>query len=490
MKPLKLLLFFLLSSSQIYAQAPIAFERYYDFGYTEEGYCVQQTNDGGYIVTGRQTQGIGFSKMLLQKTDSFGNTQWTKFIGNVYENEGYSVKQTSDSGYIITGYTTDANYTNFVFLVKTDVNGNILWSKNNISRITPLPQGGPGNGYGKDVIQTPDGGYLISANITDYDTSRIILLIKTDSIGDTLWTKKIKRLFGVVGYSLRMTKDSGFVIAGATVLTNSSSPPWGIYLVKTDTIGDTLWSKIITPSSNNPRAYSVVQTFDWGYFLTGTVYDPVESNFKIDIIKTDSIGDTLWTKKIGTITSSYDGYGGGRQTNDLGYIVSGCITNTITGNADVCLVKTDSDGILQWIKTFGGSNYDFGDWVEQTSDHGFIISGITSSFGNGNGDVYLIKTDSLGNAPTGILQQINPQNAISVFPNPFSVSATVELLGDIFNQKDHFILYDVAGKEVMNVVPDTTEFTIQRNDLPSGIYFYSLTGNENETLARGKIIIQ
>ncbi len=297
MKFLAYSLFFLFLTCRINAQAPIAFERYYDFGATEEGYCVQQTADHGYIIAGRQTLGVGFEKMLLQKTDSIGQTQWSKLIGSPYESQANSVRKTFDHGYIITGFTTDVNYTQYVYLVKTDSIGDTLWTKRNISPITPQPFGGSGNGYGYDVIQTSDSGFVVVANITDFDTVRIAILIKTNANGDTLWTKKMRRLYGGLATSIKQTTDSGFIISGAVLMNNSQSPPWGVYLIKTDAVGDTLWTRILTPSSANPCEYSVCQTSDGGYFLAGQIYNFNNSSDDIYILKTDALGDTLWTKK-------------------------------------------------------------------------------------------------------------------------------------------------------------------------------------------------
>ena len=110
------------------AQAPIAFERYYDFGVgnAEEGTCVQQTRDHGYIITGRQGINLQTTYILLQKTDSLGNVQWMKQLGSQYYNYAYSVKQTSDSGYILTGETFDINGNEAICLVKTDSIGDTL----------------------------------------------------------------------------------------------------------------------------------------------------------------------------------------------------------------------------------------------------------------------------------------------------------------------------------------------------------------------------
>ena len=84
-----------------------------------------------------------------------------------------------------------------------------------------------------------------------------------------------------------------------------------------------------------------------------------------------------------------------QKTTDGGYIITG--KTYLNGNFDVYLIKTDENGTEQWYKTFGGTGIDGGYSIQQTTDGGYIITGYTTSFGSGQEDVYLIKTDENGN---------------------------------------------------------------------------------------------
>ena len=342
----------------------------------EMGHSVQQTTDGGYIFCGTTISfGNGLFDVYLIKTDSNGVEQWNKTFGGTGSDQGMSVQQTTDGGYIITGHLFSLIFDNDVYLIKTDGNGVEQWSQT---------FGGNGGDWGESVQQTTDGGYIICGGTRSFgDTLGDVYLIKTDSNGIEQWYKT----FGGTnssdyGYSVQQTTDGGYIICGGG---NND-----VYLIKTDGNGVEQWSQTFGGNGGD-WGESVQQTTDGGYIITGYLFSLIFDG-GVYLIKTDSNGIEQWNQTYG---QEGDWGSSVQQTTDGGYII--CGWTSFINDHDVYLIKTDVNGDSLWTKTFGGTSHDWGSSIQQTTDGGYIICGwLTDTFVN-NSDVYLIKTDGNGN---------------------------------------------------------------------------------------------
>ncbi|MFZ8835402.1 MAG: hypothetical protein ACO2O5_14595 [Candidatus Caldipriscus sp.] len=151
-----------------------------------------------------------------------------------------------------------------------------------------------------------------------------------------------------------------------------------------------------TYGGTNSEEYNRVQrTSDGGYIVTGRTSSFGAGSSDIFLIKTDVYGNIQWAKTYGG--SSWEYASSAQQTSDGGYIVAGYTNSFGAGNSDFFLIKTDASGNIIWVKTYGGINDDNASSVHQTSDGGYIVAGSTYSFGAGDRDFFLIKTDANGN---------------------------------------------------------------------------------------------
>jgi len=352
-----------------------------DIDVYDSGYSIVETPDEGLIVAGYTVANITSYQVYLLKTDLEGNLLWEKNLGEYNDDRGQYVLKTVNDGLVVTGYTNSFGNGYQVYLLKTDSDGNLLWEKD---------FGGSDYESGYSVVETSDGGQVVTGYTNSVSNGPNLYLLKTDSNGNLLWEKDFGGAGNEFGKSIIATSDFGLVIVGMTTSVNNIEEQ--LYLLKTNSNGGLLWEKNFGGSSND-YGYSVVETSDGGLVVTGYTYSFGDDS-QVYLLKTDPNGNLLWEKNFGG-TSDDQGYGV-IETSDGGLVVTGR-TNSFGSNDQVYLLKTDSDGDLLWEKTFGGSSYDSGYSVVEILDGGLVVTGYTNSFGNVKSQVYMIWTDSEGN---------------------------------------------------------------------------------------------
>jgi len=292
--------------------------------------------------------------------------QWNKTYGGAAFDWAWSMVRTSDGGYALAGRTKSfgAGGVDDFWLVKTDGDGNMQWSRTyGVASYYDIAY---------SVIQTSDGGYAL---VGTSGSPTNVLLVKTDSSGNMQWS----RIYGGSDYdyafSVIQTRDGGYAIAGATHISSSQIAFW---LFKTDSSGNMQWSHTYGGAYAD-YAHSVIQTSDGGYALVGTTQPSSTAYTDVWLIKTDSYGNVLWDKKyLGTGSANDHGYSV-IQTSDGGYAIAGETQVSGIPEYEMLLLKTDSNGNVQWIGKYVIGYYDRACSVIQTSDGGYAIAGYYTS---------------------------------------------------------------------------------------------------------------
>jgi hypothetical protein len=323
---------------------------------------------------------------------------------------GAAVQQTNDGGYIMAGtYRFLLGNEGNSYLVKTNQYGDTVWTKvyrdRDSMEITSA------------VRQTNDGGYILCGWLRDFENGSCWYIRKTDGNGNSIWVKYFR---GVSGdsrpYSVIQTGDGGFAIAGHIDELNAA-------LVKLDANGNTLWTKQYYRNDADQvmQAFSVQQTNDGGFILAGYTPDAWPYYYSGFLLKTDSDGNMQWNKAYNNLAGWFHSV---RQTTDGGFVVAGIAGDTV-GISDVCLIKTDSAGEIQWSKAIGSSGSEWAGEVNQTHEGGYIVSGISNSFGLGSFNYYLVKADGTGNVEwSKIYDEAADLPHLSYYPPVYCVKET------------------------------------------------------------------
>ena len=410
MLSLLILLFFLGGTlSPVAAQSPTNLT--YGGTARDEGSSIVSVSDGGYAIAGQtRSYGLGNNDMYLIKTDANGNMQWNRTFGGLGEDYASDVVQSSDGGYVIVGYTDSYGLGGGdMYLVKTDQNGNMQWSKT---------IGGTSMDCGYSLTLTADGGYAIAGQTFSFGRGGDFYLVKTDPDGNAEWSRTYGGANPECPFSVIVTNDGGFALVG--YVGNDLVPEnANVYLVKTYSNGTPQWNRTYG-GGNSQIGSQIVQTNDNSYVIVGTSGAASAGNFYL--LKTNVNGTQQWTK-------TYGGTGDEAATslviaNDGGFALAGYTASFGNGQRDIYLVKTDFVGNQQWTKTYGGTKNDQASSIVRIPLVGYAIAGFTESFGSGNTDVYLVLTDTSGTA----IPEFSPIAMLLVF-------ITIATLATNLNQK-------------------------------------------------------
>jgi hypothetical protein len=427
-------------------------------------------SDGEIVITGFKSVN-NLKDVLLMKTDAQGNELWSRTFNLGLNDIGRSLRQTSDGGFIIGGMTEVNPQTFDPFIIKTNSEGILQWYQQ-------YDYGFGDDDRGHGVWQTSDGGYILAGQtwlihglFGNYD----MYIIKTDANGNVQWKKVFYREEegNDVALAVQQLNDDGYIVGGFT-----QSSAWASYIIRTDASGNAIWSNIY-PGAWQSECYDIQSTPDGGFIYTGT-----ESSFTTDtdvlLVKLNSNGILQWKKIYGTVDA--DQGESVSQLQDGGYVIAGMSAGGGAGY-DMYFVRTNSNGDLLWSTPIGGSGDDraFSVVSDQSGHH--YVTGWSWSYGQGQGDVYLVKL-SEAVVPVEVDDDINGFSLEQNFPNPFNPSTKIRYripgltTGD--NVPVQIVVYNIIGNEITTLVvgemkPGSYEVEFNAPGLPGGVYLYRLS---------------
>ena len=364
-----------------------------------------------------------------------------KTFGTASVEAARSIIQTNDGGYAVAGYNYDNinNYGYQNWVLKLDIAGNIVWDRSFGSFLADEPYsiiqtkdggyavagkkkdydsyaaklnskgiivwnktfGGSKTDEVRSIIQTSDGGYAVAGYTNSKGNGRYdVWVLKLNSTGTIVWDKTFGGADNDMAYSIVQTKDSGYAVTGTSRVNNNEVV---LQVLKLDSTGTTVWSKIFRGHESIPifargtEGRSIIQTSDGGYAVAGFSANGNRNHTQLLTLKLDSNGNEVWKKTFGSTPNSYSRAYSIVQTKEGGYAVAGYTNGKGNGQDDVWVLKLNNTGTIVWDKTFGGANQDNAYSIVQTKDGKYVVAGRTNSKGNGRYDVWVLKLDANGN---------------------------------------------------------------------------------------------
>jgi hypothetical protein len=431
----------------------------------DAAYDVQETVDGGFIITGfTESYGAGQKDAWLIKAGLDGTEQWNRNYGGEWDDWGRSVIQMDNEEFLLT------------------FSGSTAGSEvNDLEMIRLAPDGGERlarsfGGSGREVpcagFCTDDSGYILAGSTASTDSGDTdFWLLKIDEDGNQVWDQTYGGEANERAHAMQLTAD-GIIMTGSTESFGAGLKD--VWLVKTDMQGTEQWQKTFGTDSADV-GFDVRETQDMGYIITGYTAS-ADSARDIWLIKTDSDGNIQWSQVYG---GANDDLGKSvRQTPDGGYIVAGRTESWDSRMQDVILLKTDSEGEREWKRIFSWEADDFAEAVCLTMDGGYAIAGGTTSMGSGGCDVLLIKTNAIGFSHMEPLYSEAAAETFCLFqnyPNPFNSSTVIPYSLPAEGSVKIYIT-DIRGREIsclLNERRPAGHFTAvwDAANFSSGIYF-------------------
>ncbi len=447
--------------------------------YLNVAYSAAAANDGGYILTGLTKNGINdaYGDILVIKLDSHADTQWTFTYGGPLLEGGNCVIKTADGGYMVSGHTQDFGSVDCdAFMLKLDGAGNRLWLKHYGSYADDIAEG---------TIQLPTGGYIFAGITESYgnaDTSsrvRHMYVVKTDSVGDTVWTKFYAGAGSEYGYSIAPVTTGGYLAVGWT--TSYGAGEKDCWLLRLTDNGDTLWTRLYRSPTGDSKFYKILPTQDGGYIMAG-IYNQTTAKTGMGIaVKLDALGVETWQKTYGTVTDGIELHDVAQLPNG-NYMFGGYSFETDT-NGVAYILTTDSAGV-KIADQYCGGNTSYADAIAVQGNTSYLVAGATNQYGNTYGDAYWRETETLLSGVATVAE-----TGMKLYPNPVSGIAEIALPNNESNQMATLEVMNLAGRNMLkseNV--RIKDLALNTADMPNGMYLYKVTCTDGQ-VHQGRFVV-
>lgn len=354
-------------------------------GSDDYGRSIIKTSDSGYIWTGYAgSYGAGGQDVIVAKLFNDGSLNWTKSFGGSHSDLGYSIIETSDNNYVLTGstnsYGSGIGANADMLVMKLSGDGSKLWAK--------TLGHNSGVDVGLSVMEASDGSYIVTGytqSIYATGSSDILLATFSSSDGTLGWAKVIGDTSPGYGHETIEASNGNYILTGFT-----AGNPLALEFTLTGLIN---WNMIMGNTPAADYSWSIISVDD-GYVLAGWSDDYGVNLKDMLVVKLTIVGQVTWAKAIG---GNGDDLGHCIiKSSAGGYVLAGYTNSYGAGTYDIIAAKLADDGSIEWIKTIGAAGSTSASYrVIEDSDGGYIIIGHSDEVGVHNSLV--VKLDREGN---------------------------------------------------------------------------------------------
>lgn len=461
--------FFILFYLKSYSQ-PVYFETYWGGG-NDFARSVRQLSNGDIYVFGFSSAGSnGGFDYVLNKLDRYGSVKWTKYYGDSLDDNGLYLHTTADGNFIAVGESYTSATDLDIKVSKIDTSGAVIWSKQYGTTSA--------NESAKFIIQTSDGGYALCGFRSDPSGYNDSYVIKTNSSGDTLWTKMVGGIDNEYATAIAETPGGDLFLSADTRSFGAGGYDVEVFMLD-PLSGSVLWDSTYGDTVNN-GTQGTKMSADGNIFTWGETEVTLFSPFDFYIQKTDTLGISKWKKSFGGIKT--DAVFSLTELTDKSLLLTGYSNSYNTGPIDLVMLKTDSSGNLKWVQNYGDVGIDIGYEIIPSVYNGFLICGQTF---RGTDKFYLLHLDAQGLISGVPAVENDFKNIFSIYPNPsegiISVGCRTNSQGlisyKIFNPTGVVLDCGVIERSILSF----------EEKIPSGIYFLELHNGVNSEMK--KIVI-
>jgi hypothetical protein len=495
---------------KVASQPELQWQRCFGGSEADEALSIKQANDGSLVVAGSAlsanggvTNNKGVTDFWAIKVDKSGNLIWQKTYGGTNHDRCYSSDLTDNGGVVLAGQSSSNNINVSGnhgdidgWVVKLDSVGAIQWQK---------CLGGSSWDEIWSVQYTTDGGYVAAGRTASSDGDVVghhgsfdYWVVKLSSSGTIEWQRSLGGSLLDIGYVVKQAHDGGYIVAGeSNSVDGDCSGLHGstdLWVVKLSPEGELEWQKMLGGSSLD-WAFDVSITLDGGYAILGQIgwndgdISEYFGGFDIWLVKINSEGEIEWEKTFGGSGDDY--IGAILEIDNGGYIVAGA-TQSIDGHAigndggqDLWVFKVDSIGSLLWQKTLGGSQGEWASSLTETLDGGLAIAGYARSnngdvSGNhGSTDFWIVKL-----APETSSTTTPTAIPLNLYPNPAQNWFRLNL--PITESDMHISIIDAQGRVVLAKTIRSDE-RLDISALEPGVYSVTALARSGQVYA-GKLV--